>query len=139
MYKREAFSMIECLVSITVLSFLFAAVSSGRVNMNSFLKKLRICNEEYIRAAETDKKIRFIADRISIPFWVKDINVECHENILSVEYFLGTKEKTDFVFDERISFLSAEIEEENGHKIFKTEFSSGKRMFKTFVAVRQTD
>lgn len=135
MRRVKAFAMIECLVSLSVLSVLCASVCYGSRNVYSFLRSQKACHEDYIRAAEADKKIRLIADGICRPFWEQKTEIVFNENVLSVEWFEGCKEKTDFIFDSGIIFLSAELEENNGISLLKMHFASGVHDFETVVSM----
>ena len=90
MFRKKAFTMIECLVSLSVLSVLCATVCNGSRMMFSFFKRQKNLHDDYIRAAEADKNIRCFADGISMPFWEKNIDIEFHENVLSSDWLSFT-------------------------------------------------
>lgn len=139
MFRKKAFTMIECLVSLSVLSVLCATVCNGSRMMFSFLKRQKNLHDDYIRAAEADKSIRCFADGISMPFWEKNIDIEFHENVLSSDWFRGSKEKTDLILDRGIKILSAKIDGKNDEcRFLEIHFCSGSNEFKTVVCVQRS-
>ena len=90
----DGFTLFEIMIALVIISVLGVVIWQGFTRGSALIEKISLNSLETINVIHIENSIRRITGEVQIPFWVAELLIEENNDMLTIPYYEGEKDRT---------------------------------------------